>query len=510
MNENPSSSCPICTEPIPPTATECPNCGAALTVEPSPSFVVEEIMEVAEETVASDVTIEAEPPPVKAGRVKKAAPHTREKAAKQKPAPPRESVKILSHGFPFDPSLSFICPNCGFGFDDLEQDVCPTCQGAIAKEKAASEIGEHQKLVDGFVLPFDREEGLDDSVLAYLYRKQVKSALMERYEPVAKKWTELFLHGSVAIPGRNVDTKPNLDRLLDGSRAALRMARLWVSPAVARYAVAAEARLEINEYMRDLLCRAYQILGQYHSWRGARAGKYRDMEAAYQQAQLMVRKAAEMQSKLSSETQALNQTAAELLRMALSYPEKYQKVGKGKNLIVGEGAPGYEQDKQAYEEYLAAYSSLEKRVDDCRENLKSAQKNFQENIRKLDKRVEDLEDSKVKKGKAIEKELKEITRKHSLAVFNLPGRKASAQTWATWMPVIIGLASVGVLFASDLSALTVFGVGLGAVAFSYFHGYSKETFHGQVLPGVQFLKWIGFFLLLAGLLPLLEGMAVAF
>jgi len=290
-----------------------------------------------------------------------------------------------------------------------------------------------------------------------------------------------------------------------------RLARLWVSAEVTRYAVLPEARLEINECLRDLLCRAYQIQGQYHSWRGARGTDYRGMESAYEQSQRMYRKAADLQSKLSPETQSLNQSAIELLRMALSYPEKYQKAGKGKNLITAEGAPGYEQDKQTYEAYLTAYSSLEKRVEDCREHLKLAQKNFQENIRKLDKRVEDLEEEKTKKAEAIEQELKDIAQEHALAVRDLPGRKASAQTWAMWMPVIIGLASVGVLFASDLTALTAFGVGLGAVVFSYFHGFSKETFHGQVLPGVQIMKWIGVLLLLAGLFPLFEEwMSIAF
>ena len=505
------SSCPICTESVPPTATECPNCGAALTVEQPPPFVIEEKMEVAEESVASEVTIEAEPPPVKPARSKKVSSPVRKKAEKKKPEPSRESVKILSHGYPFDPSLPFVCPLCGYGFHDLEQDVCPACQSAVAKEKAAIEKEIHQTRVDDFVSTFDREEGLDESVLAYLYRKQVKPALLERYEPVAQKWTELFAQGSVSIPGGNADTKPNLDRLLGASQAMFRLARLWVSAEVTRYAVLPEARLEINECLRDLLCRAYQIQGQYHSWRGARGTDYRGMESAYEQSQRMYRKAADLQSKLSPETQSLNQSAIELLRMALSYPEKYQKAGKGKNLITAEGAPGYEQDKQTYEAYLTAYSSLEKRVEDCREHLKLAQKNFQENIRKLDKRVEDLEEEKTKKAEAIEQESKDIAQEHALAVRDLPGRKASAQTWAMWMPVIIGLASVGVLFASDLTALTAFGVGLGAVVFSYFHGFSKETFHGQVLPGVQIMKWIGVLLLLAGLFPLFEEwMSIAF
>jgi hypothetical protein len=60
------------------------------------------------------------------------------------------------------------------------------------------------------------------------------------------------------------------------------------------------------------------------------------------------------------------------------------------------------------------------------------------------------------------------------------------------------------LSLSYLPGITIFGVGLGAVAFSYFQGFSKETFHGQVLPGVQILKWGGALLLGAGLLPLIE------
>ncbi len=513
----PSSSCPICTEPVPPNATECPNCGAALTVEPSPAFVVEEAakgVEIREEAgeaekpEAAETPMEAEPPHVKAGRVKKSA---REKVVKQKSEPQRERVEILSHGFPFDPSLPFICPNCGFGFDEPEQEVCPACQSAIAKEKATSEKEIHQTRVENFVEPFDREEGLEDPVLAYLYRKHVKPALMERYEPVTKKWADLFAQGSIAIPGRNVDTKPNPDRILDGSRAAMQMARLWVSPAVIHYAVASEARREINEYMRDLLCRAYQVLGQYHSWRGAQGGNYRDMEAAYQQSQLMIRKAAELQSKLSPETQSLNQSAAELLRMALSYPEKYQKVGKGKNPIIAEGAPGYEQDKQAYEEYLTAYSSLEMRVEDCREHLDLVHSSFEENIRNLEKRVEELEEEKQRKSKEAEKEAEEIKRKYALAVRVLPERKASAQAWAFWTPAIIGLVSVIALSLSELPGNTVFGVGLGAMALSYFHGFSKETFHGQALPGVQIIKWVGFFLLLWGLFPMFEEwLSIAF
>jgi hypothetical protein len=393
----------------------------------------------------------------------------------------------------------------------LEQDFCPACQSAIGKEKAVFEKEFDQSQVDDFISAFDQEEGLELPVLAYLYRKQITPALLEKYEPIVQRWGELLSQGSVAIPGRVENTLPNLEQILSASQSAFRLARIWASSAVSRYAVLAEAREEINEYLRDLMCRAYQLLGRYHSWRGTVGGNYQEMESTYKQSQRMYRQAASLQSQKSPEVGLLNQSATELLRMVLSYPEKFKKVGNDQNPITAQAAPGFEQDRQSYEEYLAAYSFLQERVESCRRQLKLTQQKFQQSRQELEKYVQALETSKERRLREIEEEMKTLIREHDESVHDLPELKAQARNRAIWAPIVIGFACMAVLFFSHMSNIIVFGVGIGALAFSYLNGFSKEVFHGQVSPWIRALKWAGFFLLLAGLFPLfIEWLAFVF
>jgi predicted amidophosphoribosyltransferase len=547
MNKS-SPDCPVCHDSVPVTATECPNCGAALVVgEIAPSVSADdqtfhcsrcqgeyqagarfcphcgmafkldaqdevhqgELLPMEEgpvkaETISSKTSVEVVVVPPKPVRSKRSSSSVREEKVKSKAAPPPpDSVKILSRGYPVDSSLPYICPACGYGFQELEQDFCPACQNVVVKEKAVVEKEFDQAQIDDFISAFDQEDGLESPVLAYLYRKQVKPALLEKYEPVVQRWSELLSQGSVAIPGRVENIPQNLEQILNASRSVLRLARIWASSGVGRYAVLAEARAEINEYLRDLMSRAYQLLGRYHSWRGTVGTNYREMESAYKQSQRVYRQAVSLQSQKSTEVGLLNQSATELLKMVLSYPEKFKKIGNDKNPLTAQDAPGFVQDRQSYDDYLVAYPFLQGRVESCREQLKHTQQRFQQSEQDLKKYLRVLETSKERRLREIEEEMKTLIRMHNETVRDLPGLKAQARTNAFFAPVIIGLISMAVLFFSGTPSITAFGVGIGAVAFSYSQGFSKEVFHGQVSSGTRIWKWAGFFLLSAGLFPLI-------
>ena len=300
-----------------------------------------------------------------------------------------------------------------------------------------------------------------------------------------------------------METQPKQEQVLKASQSVFRLARIWGSPEVAHYAVTAEARAEINEYLLDLIGRAYQLLSRYHSWKGRGAGSQREMENAYQQASSMIRQAVALKAEKFQDVGLVNQSASELLRMVLSYPEKFQKVGKGKNPISSRDAPGCEQDRRSYEDYLTTYPLLQERVESCRSHLKRTQSEFQRMTKELNKRIQSLDADKERALEKMEKERKQHIQKRDKTVALLPAMKSEAVNRATWAPVGIGLVSWVILALSNVTWLTALGVGLGSVALSYSHGFSKEVFHGEIPVWLNGLRWAGLIALFSGLAPLI-------
>lgn len=542
MTKVKTPACPVCGEPVDAGLPECPNCGAALAVEasalpelprcphcqaecapearfcPACGKPLQEADAAAPKESAAEAALaaravrgaaeQARAQPESRPKGSKASPRVSRPARQVDPPPrrassPKKQANYPGAGTPADPAGEQVCPVCGYAFRGAEQQRCMGCEVFIYPSDAQAQGQAVREQVEAFVSAFDREQGLEPPVLAYLYRKQVKPALLELHDALAAVWKQHMAQGSIIIPGREYPELLAEEAFLADSRAALTLARLWASEAVQRYVVLPEARVEVEAYLLDLMARAYQCLGRYHSARAARAETQADMQKVYEKAQWCCLQAQALNPQIDPEVAALTAAGVELARLALSYPLRYTRLKGQKNPI----PVRMESDHAAYQEYLGAYDNLRERLQAALSQAHEASERFGLLQASLETQRQVLEREEAQAREHFEQERQAAREAHGRATAILPEARRGAVNAAIWTPLGAACLVVFIMSASQAEILQElpwvnWALGAGSVFAGYLHGYSRNMFHGQVPDWLNALKWLAIMAMLAGLLPL--------
>lgn len=522
-------ACPVCGEKVAAQAFECPNCGTILffperTIESSteaerapeeeillergqlPGSVEVSLLQATEETAQQE---SASKP---AGKTRKRSKTTNVKTRRKQEHSLNEHIHNLvepesSAILPVSSSLLGICTNCGHGISDLKQEYCPACGNLLFPANVLAQRDAFFLRAENFISAFDRDPDLPEAVLAYLYRKQVKPALLNEYKRVSSEWKRLTETWIVIAPGYK--SPHSEEEILAACRALFDLARLWSTDLVRHYVVLPHDRAESDAYVYDLLARAYQLLGLYHSHRGAEYNSYYQMSQKYNEAQrnylqarymLSVTGLADAFATLSSDVRRVVDAGLDLLSMILSYPTTYTSVND-KNPIPSEFKAAFE----AYGSYLTIYSSVKELV---RQASDKGQLYLQEALQAFQNLTAALEMS-IQQEKhqldMIDEDKKQVAQKWQETILQLDaqGKKILRWTWLMPFLAIVLTASIALLVSSDyyfdeMWAPLLFLV-IGSVGFGYVEGLLNRLFRSQVPIWGQILRWFVLIILLSSL-----------
>lgn len=357
---------------------------------------------------------------------------------------------------------AWLCSQCGYTFDsEADQQSCPACEAQLSRSVGWQEHDSLHTEGQNFLDSFKLAPGMSLDVRAYEYGRSIAPQLRERYQKAVEAWRQVLVHGSVAVPTSELQSRAEPAKVLAAARHLQRLALLWESAELDPFVVKIDDRRERAQRVGELRGRAYQLIGLYHSLRGAAGLATAEITAAYQTAQVWYARAEETLSACKSDLARAVHLSARLTSIVLNFPQTPEDPLPILD-YKGVQAPGIEADRAAYESYQDSLGRGRSRIDQLKDEARRLVEKARDLIAKAQVRMQELD-----------KEEKQIQVQHEQRVSDIHSQyRAKTER----LNVTVNIIRWGIIIAAFIlgfigSSVVEAGRGFAYLAFPLAAGY---------------------------------------
>lgn len=352
-----------------------------------------------------------------------------------------------------EPARQFYCPRCGY-IAELVGEIkpCPACGQSASVNDSQREQTRLDKEARALINSFNFRSGLSLDVRAYEYEGRVEPRLMETMRNRITEGEVNFANGSVTAPFSDPKERANPNQAIDAARSLLNLAALWEAPQMNDFVITLDAKRQRKKQLEDLRGRAYQLLGLYHSIRGAQGQAYPEMKIGYAKAEEWFQKSAQVLSANASEAAQSAQLSADLTSLVLRFPEAPQaKTPEPPSLP---STPQVVKDLATWKSYSGAYQRAQDQMTQWKNEIQTALAELSQRLETVKQRHAALEDEAEQARRQYEQRQAQI-RANSAEAAQTTQEKLNRLRWFSYLaPAIICLLAV--LFGGDFISGALF------------------------------------------------------